>query len=158
MSRLKFLTIAVYGLLVLNLGIVGFMFLRKPPLHREGPLIAGETPKNKIIELLHFDADQVNQYETLIDEHKASIKFLRDDIRDTKSQLYQMLSKEDVVGKDSLIVKLGDLQKKIETTHYNHFQEIKKLCKPGQIEYFNTLTGELADFFNPEKQPPARPE
>jgi periplasmic protein CpxP/Spy len=44
------------------------------------------------------------------------------------------------------------LQKKIEAVHYNHFKEIKKLCKPDQAEYFESLTGELADFFSPERE------
>ncbi|MFM9839818.1 MAG: hypothetical protein ACKVOQ_16250 [Cyclobacteriaceae bacterium] len=149
---------AVIALLVMNLALIGFLFLRKPPLPPEGrPPIAKEGPKNKIIEQLHFDAEQVIQYQKLIDEHKSSIKILRDDIRDTKSQLYQTLNEEGVRN-DSLIIKLGDLQKNIETTHYNHFQEIKKLCKPDQLEYFNALTGELSNFFNTEKQPLKRPE
>jgi periplasmic protein CpxP/Spy len=152
MSKLRLLSFAVIALLAMNLALVGFLFLRKPPLPPGGrPSIAKEGPKNKIIEQLHFDAEQVIQYQKLIDEHKSSIKILRDDIRDTKSQLYKTLIEEDGERNDSLIVKLGDLQKKIETAHYNHFKEIKKLCKPDQLEYFNTLTDELADFFSPER-------
>jgi periplasmic protein CpxP/Spy len=153
MSKLRLLSFAVIALLVMNLALVGFLLLRKPPLPPgERPSIAKEGPKSRIIEQLHFDADQVIQYQKLIDEHKASIKTLRDDIRGTKSQLYQTLNEADGGRNDSLIVKLGELQKNIETTHYNHFKEIKKLCKPDQLEYFNTLTDELADFFSPEKE------
>jgi periplasmic protein CpxP/Spy len=153
MSKLKLLSIAVIGLLVMNLCIVGFLFLGKPPLPPEGGApFAKEAPKKKIIELLHLDKEQVSQYEELIQQHRESIKSLRDNLRETKSDLYQTLKEGNGANKDSLIYELGRLQEKIEAVHYNHFMEIKKLCKPDQLGYFSTLTDELADFFNPEKE------
>jgi periplasmic protein CpxP/Spy len=153
MSKLKLLTIAVIGLLVMNLCIVGFLFLGKPPLPPDGGSpFAKEAPRKKIIELLHFDNEQIKQYEELIQQHRESIRFLRDNIRETKSNLYHTLNEGNGSDKDSLINELGALQKKIEVVHYNHFMEIKKICKPDQLEYFNTLTGELADFFSPERE------
>ncbi len=153
MTKLKLLTIAVIGLLVMNLGIIAFLFLRKPPLPPDGGASFGkEGPKKKIIELLHFDSKQVKHYEELIQQHQASIKSLRDEIQETKSVLYSALKEENSARKDSLTNQLGALQVKIERVHYNHFMEIKKLCKPEQLEYFNTLTGELADFFGAERE------
>jgi periplasmic protein CpxP/Spy len=152
MSKLKLLSIAVIGLLVVNLFIVGFLLLNKPPLPERAAPFAKEAPRKKIIELLHFDEEQVKQYEELIRQHRESIKSLRDNLRETKSNLYQSLKEGNGANKDSLINELGMLQEKIETVHYNHFMEIKKLCKPDQLGYFNTLTDELADFFNPEKE------
>jgi periplasmic protein CpxP/Spy len=158
MSKIKLLSLAVIGLLIVNLSTVGFLFLRKPP-HTEGRPRPFERmrPKNKIIETLHLDSEQVAQFEKLIDQHKEKTRQLRDNIREVKSQLYQTLSEENASSRDSLISQLGVLQKEIEVVHYDHFAQIKKLCKPDQIEYFNSLTGELANFFSPEKdgaQPP----
>jgi periplasmic protein CpxP/Spy len=153
MSKLKLLSIAVIGLLVMNLCLAGFLLLRKPPLPPvRGASFANDAPKKKIIELLHFDNEQVTQYEALIKHHRESIRTLRDNLRETKSNLYHTLNEENSADKDSLTNELGALQKKIEAVHYNHFMEIKKLCKPDQLGYFNTLTDELADFFNPEKE------
>jgi periplasmic protein CpxP/Spy len=147
MGKLKLLSIAVIGLLVMNLCIVGFLFLRKPPLPPEGGApFANETPKKKIIELLYFDKEQVTQYEELIQQHRESIKSLRDSLREAKSNLYHKLKEGNDTDKDSLINELGTLQEKIEAVHYNHFVEIKKLCRPDQLGNFNTLTGALADF------------
>lgn len=147
MSKLKLLSIAVVGLLIINLCIVGFLLFRKPPHPREGAM----GPKTRIIEMLHFDNEQIIKYENLIDRHQEKIKQLRNDMRDVKSRLYQTLNEEGADSRDSLINQLGILQKEIETVHYDHFVEIKKLCRPDQSEYFNTLSTNLADFFDPEK-------
>jgi len=157
MSKIKLLSIAVIGLLVLNLGIVGFLFLRKPLMPHERPNgrppFESPGPQNEIIASLHFDSIQVRQYEILIDEHRESIKALNDSIRNVKSLLYQTLNDENDSDKDSLIEKLGSLQKNIERTHYEHFAEIKKLCKPDQLNDFEELTNRLAGFFSrPDQQ------
>lgn len=150
MSKLKLLTIAVFFLLAINFLLVGFLFLRRPPhaspLDRIGP-------KNRIIEILHFEKDQVVEYEKLIGHHRTSIKLLNDRIQETKGSLYQTLKGENTKIKDSLINELTALQKEIETIHYNHFIDIKRLCRPDQLDNFSELTEDLADFFNPENRP-----
>ncbi len=152
MSKTKLLTIAVLGLLVMNFCVIGFLFLRKPFPAPNGPhSFRPMEPKNRIIEILHFDQEQVTKYEKLIEEHRTSIKLLNDRIRETKGDLYETLREENVAVKDSLILELGSLQKEIETVNYNHFEEIKALCKPDQSEYFTKLTSELGDFFDLKK-------
>jgi periplasmic protein CpxP/Spy len=158
MSKIKLLTIAVIGLLAVNTGIVGFLLLRKPPIPAEGMRPGKpEGPKKMIIEKLHFDEAQVAAYETLISEHKKSVKELKDSISDTKKNLYQSLKTESFAGKDSLVNVLSALQKRMELVHYEHFAQIKKLCKPEQIEAFNALTNELAFYFTTEKKGPPPP-
>ncbi len=166
MSKTKLLTIAVIGLLVINIAVVGFLFLKKPPHPRDGRPAGMEKgmakeqngPKNIIIEKLHFDKEQAAQYETLIEQHQAIIKSLNDSIKDAKNDLYSSLTNETFTGKDSLIAKLGLLQRQVELTHYDHFSAIKKLCKPDQLENYAALTKEISRFFAPPKKdgPPPR--
>ncbi len=159
MSKIKLLSLAVIGLLVINLGILLFLFLRKP-IHPEGDRSIQKKggPKNIIIERLNFDKEQILQYEKLINQHQQSVKELDGKIKETKNQLYSTLASDAVSSKDSLENKLGDLQKQIESVHYNHFEEIKRLCKHEQIEKFNSLTLELAKYFAPGRnsQPPPK--
>jgi periplasmic protein CpxP/Spy len=159
MTKLKLLALSVIGLLIINLSIIAFLFLRKPP-HSQGdsrPFKRIE-PKNRVIEILHFDNEQVVQYEELIVQHRKSMKKLNDLIREAKSNLYETLNEDSAESKDSLINELSALQRKIESVHYNHFIEIRKLCKPDQLPYFHNLTGDLSDFFNPEKPMHALPK
>jgi hypothetical protein len=162
MTKTRLLTIAVIGLLLVNLGILAFLFFRQPahpPMGgpgRSGP--GGEGPKKIIIERLHFDTEQAAQYEKLIVAHRKQISELGDQIRETKNSLYSTLSSTTQLNKDSLETRLGEIQKQIESTHYNHFADIKKLCKPDQLKDFNALTKELARFFAPGKNLPPSPK
>jgi periplasmic protein CpxP/Spy len=159
MSKIKLLSIAVIGLLAANIAVVGFLLLRKPPMPPMGIPQAEEKkgPKQIIIDKLQFDKEQVVAYEAIIAEHREAVKGLKDSISDTKNHLYQSLKTETFVGKDSLINLLSALQKRIESVHYEHFAQIKKLCKPEQMRDFDRLTNELAFYFTTEKksiQPP----
>lgn len=148
MSKIKLLSVAVIGLLVLNLCMVAFLWFRKPPpparLEQGGP-------KKIIIHRLHFDHRQVAQYETLINGHQRIIHLLEDSIRAAKNNLYKTLTTTNHPGKDSLINLLSHLQQQIELANYDHFESIRQLCKPDQLEDFNQLTEDLARFFAPKK-------
>lgn len=161
MSKIKLLTIAVIGLLVVNIGIVGYLLMKKKPNPPEGRPPMGmdgkppgkkDGPKKIITERLHFDKEQIAQYEKLIEEHQVYVKALNDNIKIAKNNLYRSLANENVAGKDSLIASLGSFQKQIELVHYEHFASLKKICKPNQLNDFNELTKELARFFAPGKK------
>ena len=163
MSKIKLLTIAVVGLLLINISVVAFLFFRKaplPPMPTPGrPGIEQTGPKNIIVEKLHFDKGQVALYEVLIEQHQGKIRPLNDSISLAKKELYATLNSENFAGKDALIARLGLLQRQVELTHYEHFTGIKAICKPEQKEYFDELTKELAMFFTQGKREggPPRP-
>lgn len=152
MSKIKILSIAVIALLFINIVIVGFLLLRKPPRFPHGkPAVEIEGPRKIIIKRLDFDAQQTAAYEALISSHRTSIKALEDSIALMKNNLYQTLQGDTLNNKDEIINRLGALQEKIETVNYNHFASIKQLCKPDQLNKFNTLTTELAHFFSAKR-------
>jgi Spy/CpxP family protein refolding chaperone len=149
MNKIKLLTIAVLVLLLLNLGTIGFLILG--PKHRGH----GEGPKKLIIEKLHLDEQQQGQYAALIRWHRSHIDALDREIHEAKNNLYLQLikSQPDTQVKDSLITAIVGYQKQIETTHFKHFEDLKKLCRPEQMNYFNQLTKELSSLFS---KPPRR--
>lgn len=150
MNKTKLLSVAVIALLVLNFGILGFLFLSKKyePNGRK-------MPREIVIEKLHFDENQIVEYEKIIKEHQNAIRNLDDSIRKTKNELYQLLNEEKInsAQKDSLYLKLANYQKQIETTHFNHFLEIKKLCKKEQLADYKNLTEELSKIFSHKPRP-----
>jgi periplasmic protein CpxP/Spy len=158
MSKIKLLTIAVIGLLIMNLGILAFLFFSRaatPEGHRLLP--APEEVKYIIIDRLHFDNDQVAQYEKLVQAHQRSVRELDRQIRMAKNNLYASLAEGAAANVDSLQNRLAEFQRQIEELHYNHFADIKKLCKPGQMKYFDDLTKDLAKFFAPGRKNPPPP-
>lgn len=151
MNKTKLLSIALLALLVLNFGILGFLFLTKDKgEHRERNM-----PREIIIQKLHFDGSQVIQYDKTIKIHRETITTLDDSIKMTKNNLYQLLNNEqvDVAKKDSLYLKLANYQRQIEETHFNHFLEIKAICKEQQLADYYDLTSELSKIFSHPKKP-----
>ncbi len=153
MEKTKLLTFAVIALLLLNFGTLGFLFLSGPKGHpppQGDGLDGGIKPREIIIEKLHFDTNQQKEYDKLIQWHQSEIRTIEDNIREAKDQLYQILSTPEVSSKtkDSLINTLALYQKQIETTHFKHFEDIKKMCRKEQLEDFNNLTEELGRLFS----------
>lgn len=151
MNKTKVLVFAVIALVALNFGILGFLFLSK---NNDGPR-GRKMPKEIVIEKLHFDENQIEAYNKTIKIHQEDIRNLDDSIRSTKNELYQLLNSDtiDSVQKDSLFLKLANYQKQIETTHFNHFIEIKKLCKKEQLSDYKNLTEELSKLFSHPRRP-----
>jgi hypothetical protein len=149
------------ALLVTNLVLIFFFINGRGP-HHGGPPTRREGPRAVIIERLHFDKDQVEQYETLIQKHRKDVSENDLALMNLKNVLYSHLkSEENKTVTDSLINQMTVIQDKIEHIHYTHFEDIKKLCKPDQMQYFNELANDLAHLFGPpphgtEGPPPPR--
>ena len=158
MNRTKLLTIAVIGLLLLNLGTMGVMIMQKPPRPPHGempPPPHGEGPKQIIIDRLNFDAIQQKDYELLVVEHRKRTDELHEASKQLHDKLYSLLqnTETNATTSDSLIVEISNNQKAIEDLNFDHFNAIKKLCKAEQVGYFNELAGELARLFAPKGRP-----
>lgn len=155
MSKVKLLSIAVIGLLLINLGILAFLFLRHPqgpPPGKPGGRM--EEPRHIIIRELGLNEQQVGEYEILIQKHQDGVRAIDRQIRDAKNSLYSSLAGQEAGQQDSLINRIGSLQMQVEALHYDHFAAIKTLLKPDQMEKFNRLSRELARLFGPGPRPP----
>ena len=135
MSKSKFFKLIILGLLISN-AIVVFM------------LINGRDKKNGhkniIIEKLHFDKKQIKNYESYIQQHRKAINENEITMNKLRSELYQQLKHQQDTSKvDSIISIIANQQIIAENINYNHFLEIKKLCKPSQKEDFNELTTKI---------------
>lgn len=157
MNKIKFLMVIVVGLCLINIGLMAFIFFRQPPgppdreMHGPPGMHPEDRPRHLVIQKLDFDAAQIRQYDTLIEAHRAAVRNLEDSIRAAKNELYATLNGNDGAAKDALLAKLGSLQQQMELIHYSHFEDIKKLCSPQQLEKFKELTADLAAYFRPGK-------
>lgn len=153
MNKSKVLTFAVIVLFLINIVTLSFFIFKgqnSDEMRGKRPM-----PREIVIKKLHFDAEQVAQYVALIKVHQDSISAIDEQIKMYKNGLYHELAKtnnQDLV--DSLFVQIANAQTKIEKLHYDHFLDIKKLCKPDQLKDYDELTTELAKIFNPRQLPP----
>ncbi len=163
MNKIKLLTFSVIGLLFLNIGIICFLYFSRPTDRNDK---FNPKPREIISEKLHFDANQIKSYDQLIEIHKFKIDSLNTKSKELKFELYSQLKLATInnVEKNRLINELINNQKEIENTYFQHFLDIKSLCKKDQIEAFNSLTDELGKMFSKQlkqisegKQPPRPP-
>lgn len=150
MKKTTLLGIGIVLLLVINAATLGYVYFttKNHPPHR---------PENKqvIAEILHFDAGQRQQYEEKIVWHRGRIHQLDSRIREQKAALYSLLVRDaGTAKKDSIITIISGLNNEIEQTHYKHFEDIRSICKPGQMVYYKQLVFELPQLFGPKKPHP----
>ncbi len=163
MNKVKILSISVVALILLNLCVLIYIAQKptQPPPFENGPPRDEHNPALIIIKKLQFNEAQIDQFNALKNQHRLQIKQFNAAIKQTKTFLYQSISKD--TGKnysDSLIERLGSLQEDIERTHYQHFQTMKAMCTPAQQERFKDLMEEIGGFFNSpnnQHQPPSPP-
>ena len=153
MDRIKLLSFTVIALLLLNFGMLAFLFMGRHRGHNWPP--HPPEPKEVIIHKLHFNDAQQTQYLKLIQWHRSRIDSIDSNIRGAKNKLYAQLTRPavDVKAKDSLINVLADCQRQIEATHLKHFQDIKGICTKEQLSAFNNLTEELSRIFSKPPKP-----
>jgi Spy/CpxP family protein refolding chaperone len=154
MNKLTFLSIVTILLLVSNILLVVFINFRKPspPMHR-GP---HQGPRNEMIEILKLDNQQITQLDSLIQIHRNSVDSKMEKITEAKQELYNSLKTEISDSlENALLDTITNEFKQLEKLHLAHFKDIKKICKPEQMNNYNELTGKLAKMFS--RKPPHRP-
>jgi periplasmic protein CpxP/Spy len=155
MSKTKWLSIAVIGLLLINAVMISAVLFKKDraagPGAAPGQPPLRPAPKEYIIEQLQLDAAQKTAFEKEVIKHRSRINQLEERILALKNSLYAGLA-------DEKVQQLLLVQKEMEETHYNHFAVIKQLCRPEQIALYNELSKEFSAFFMPPKRPPHPPE
>ncbi len=145
MNKFNFLTVIIIILLVIN----GFLFIRimKAP-------VRPQNPKDYIIKKMHFDKEQRCQYEKYIIKHRKVNSENEKSLNNLRLELYKGLrdKSQNERRTDSLIVLMAYWQKNAEKINYNHFLEIKKICKPSQQKQFEALYDEISHLFSSKER------
>lgn len=143
MERTKLLTYAVVALLLMNVGIIGWMVFRRPP---HGPR---REPKAVIIERLKLDAAQQDAYSRLVTAHQQAFRPLMDNGAKLRHEYFDLLKNEAInaASADSLNRLISDNQYQINQINLQHFKDIKALCNANQKAAFDSFVDEMAALF-----------
>jgi len=143
MNRKKFYIITIALLFISNLATLFFIMQKGKQKY---PV---ENTKEIIIKKLGFNEQQIVTYEKLIEQHKENIFANDKKIFQLKKELYSLLlTNANEQQTDSLTTEIIKVQKEIETVHFNHFKDIKTICKPEQAQKFEALAWELNTLFS----------
>jgi len=158
MKKDTLLTIAVLGLLVLNIALVIIFYVNqgKRPFMPPPPR-GNEHPDKVIIDRLKFDETQQKEFENLKDEHRQKVRALEEKSRRLHDELFAQLKEpEQDPGKVTQIISsIGENRKQFEQATYDHFAAIKALCKTDeQKKLFDDFIDELGKMVGPPPQQP----
>ena len=152
MEKTKLLTIAVIGLLLLNLGTLAFMWLgKKPPprdMRERGE--GGRPPAAAfLIKELNFDENQTVVYDRLRILQRKSQDSLQNVLRQNREVFFKGMPTRD----SSKITTIGDIQKQFDMATFNHFREVRALCRPDQQTKFDSVIEDVLKMMAPKQRP-----
>jgi periplasmic protein CpxP/Spy len=135
----------IAALLLINLGMVAFLFSRPAPHSHD--------PRSIVIERLQFDEAQIKEYDKFIQQHRQDVRANEKQMGQLRAAFYANLNAAAPHVTDSLALEIGRRQSELELINYHHFEAIKTLCTPEQLTHFEAFSEELSRLFtkNPKK-------
>lgn len=130
---------SVGALLLLNLALLGFMFSRKQ--HTPPPRPAGHMERQKAIDKLNFDTEQLKLFNKSRDKHREAIKELNPRLRSTSLDYYMFQGSPDKL--DSLFAKADNINDEIYKINKLHLEEVRSICNREQLENFDPFVASL---------------
>ncbi len=128
MEKNRFLKIVIVCLLMLNLGILSFLFITRKDGKRTHHNRGEEGPAKFIIEQLGFDEKQIAGFNDLKNEHQRQMSQLQDSIKLQREMLPDLIVEGNDAKADSVTTSIGSYQKKIEYNTYVNFVKVRNLC------------------------------
>jgi len=125
MNKERFYIIIIGGLILINLTFMWLFFNQENSSKKGGP-------RDMIIEALHFDNEQIREYDLLIKDHRILM-------RKGKGELYNFRKSYFLTDSDSALSLLSNSYSDLENINKNHINEIMEICNSSQKEIFRII-------------------
>lgn len=142
-ERTKLLVILVFVLLALNITTLATIWIGKAQLNMKHDMQFGA--KKLIIEKLHFDESQIEEFNVLVEEHQQQMKDLKEQIFENKEAFYSQLKNDapDTALAYQSIANITSFEEKSEHITFEHFRKVRALCDSDQKQKFDIVIGEI---------------
>ena len=143
MKREKLLIIVVIALFVLNLVSLGFLFSGNfIGAKKNGP----GKPDKIIIDGLKLDQNQINQFNAIREGHHQKMMSIEKQEEKARVAFFESLKAEpiDTVQADSFIRFMSTCKLEKDQLTFEHFKELKAICRPDQIPLYNEVIDKVA--------------
>ncbi|MFN8343901.1 MAG: Spy/CpxP family protein refolding chaperone [Spirosomataceae bacterium] len=137
--RYRYLWLVILGLLLLNLGLLGWIWFAPQKRPREGG-----TPASFLEKELHFTAKQKEQFRLLREDHHTKTEAVRDSVREMKKQFFEHLGEpmsEAAIEKVTSEIALK--MARIDKITFQHFRQVRQICTPAQQQKFDSIIDEM---------------
>jgi periplasmic protein CpxP/Spy len=134
-STTKILILIIGILLVANIAELA-LFLTKKETHKDKKTIISEFLQKEI----GFNESQMQQYDSLSDEHHKEMKASMEEIRTNKDEEFKQLagSRFSDSAIHSIAFQSVEKQQALELQLLEYIKEIRKICTPDQQAIFDT--------------------
>ena len=147
MKNEQFYKIVIILLLLLNGGVLGYLWLNNDRQH-SGPPHGGPRmgPDRIIIERIGLDERQQETFRGLKDEHHQQTLDIQANEAKLHTQLFDLLKQAqlDTVAKMSILAQLKSNDSLKEEITFEHFRKLRAILTPDQQPKLDELVAELA--------------
>ena len=154
-NKSKFFNILIVVLLLLNTVTVCFLLLRNDK-HKHQPPHQQGGAFNFLVKELKLDSSQIKQYQSLRDNHKNKVDSIKEEIRDSKDSLFNLLkinnSNDSNVQQKLSIIALHE--RNLNTLTFNHFKLLRNICNTQQQIKFDEVIATAIKMSAPQHQEP----
>jgi protein CpxP len=146
------LVILVVVLVILNLGLVTFMWYSQRPDNGPG----GPDTAKFLIKELGFDKAQEQQYITLQHRLSDSLSPIRENERHLHDRFFEMMhaASPDSALVASTVDSMGHIRVQIEYLTFNHFRQVRALCNAEQQQKFDKIISDMMRRMGPRPPGP----
>ncbi|RMG86071.1 MAG: hypothetical protein D6714_04795 [Bacteroidetes bacterium] len=138
MTQLSFFKYAVALLFLLNIGMVGFFFLTKPPAPQAHNLLRS-APK-----MLNLDEKQKETFQALARQHQEKMRELdRKHAELLEAYFSTFTEKSPGVSPDSLLHEAANIERAKIAATYQHFEDVKNILRPEQMPQFDKFMDQV---------------
>ena len=151
-SRQKWLLVLVGILLVTNIITLSVFWFNKKPKENK----AQDRPRmgKFIVDQMKFDSTQEAAYWTMRDSMIDKQRPVWDSIRAAKKRFFDLTNQPG--ASDSMLQSRANevmaYQKKLDSITLRHFQQVRTLVHPAQLQKFDTVIREIVNRMTPQRR------
>ncbi|OSZ78654.1 hypothetical protein CAP35_10510 [Chitinophagaceae bacterium IBVUCB1] len=155
MSKETFYRVIIVSLLLLNLGVLAYLWMGRDAAPQDMGRYRQGEPAPFIIKSLQLDEAQQVQFDGLRDKHQHNTRQLREESKQLHDALFKLLHDEvvDSTKTDSLMLLISANNRAKEMVNFNHFRELKTILKPEQYKLYDEFIESIARRFGPPPHP-----
>jgi Spy/CpxP family protein refolding chaperone len=152
----KLLIKLIILLVVMNLAIMIFLIISKPPMPMDG-----RRPDRNMNEVfgvlkdeLQLNATQIEQLKSLREDFFMKESKLAKTIKSQRDSMNELMfnAQTDTLLVKSIAKRVSDNEYKMEMLRFEQAKTLKTICTPAQMKKFESLVIDIRDYFKPRKK------
>lgn len=146
-------------LLLLNIGILAFLWQKGDSNVTHAPEDRAERPEAIIINELKLDDTQQEQFRLFKHRHRHATDSVQRQIRELQRALFGLVEQDvmDTVRRDSLLKQIESCEAAKHLITIEHFHDIRSILHPGQKALFNEFMEDMGSRITAPGRPHRRP-